>query len=59
MLLSVEVEAASMLIASDIHPINNLKVGNHLKYMGHIKRNNYLDELLDVARFKGIQQIGF
>ena len=34
-LLSAKVEAASMLIASDIHSINNLKVGNRLKYMGH------------------------
>jgi len=28
-------EAAALLIATDIHPVNNLKVGQQLKSMGH------------------------
>lgn len=30
-----QVRAAAQVIAMDIHPVNNLKVGNHLKAMGH------------------------
>ncbi len=34
-LAAAKVRAAAMVIASDIHPVNNLKVGNRLKTMGH------------------------
>jgi len=32
---AAKVRAAAMIIATDIHPINNLKVGRKLKEMGH------------------------
>jgi len=32
---AAQVRAAAMVVASDIHPVNNLKVGGKLKQMGH------------------------
>jgi len=32
---AAKVDAAALLIATDIHPVNNLKVGQQLKSMGH------------------------
>ena len=32
---AAQVRAAAMVVASDIHPVNNLKVGAKLKSMGH------------------------
>lgn len=34
-LQSAKVEAAALVIATDVHPVNNLKVGKQLKSMGH------------------------
>lgn len=36
---AAQVDAAANLIASDIHPINNLKVGQKLKTMGHTQED--------------------
>jgi len=32
---AAQVRAAAMIVAADIHPVNNLKVGGKLKQMGH------------------------
>ena len=34
-LAAAKVRAAALVVACDIHPVNNLKVGNRLKAMGH------------------------
>ena len=33
--LAAQAEAAALVVATDIHPVNNLKVGARLKEMGH------------------------
>ncbi len=37
--IAAQVEAAASLIATDIHPVNNLKVGQKLKSMGHTQED--------------------
>ena len=39
---AARVRAAALVVACDIHPVNNLKVGNRLKQMGHSQ-----DEVVD------------
>lgn len=39
---AAQVRAAAMVVACDIHPVNNLKVGGKLKQMGHTQ-----DEVVD------------
>ncbi|MEM7299502.1 MAG: maleylacetoacetate isomerase [Pseudomonadota bacterium] len=43
---SANIRAAAMIVASDIHPINNLKVGKKLKELGHAQ-DEVIDWMLD------------
>ena len=49
---AAHVRAAVMVIACDVHPVNNLKTGGKLKSMDHTQpgRGCHLDERLDDAR---------